>query len=353
MSNEISWTDKPFYMVSKIGGRNYVLTADSGTADRKSVKTKPLVAGMANLWKAMRDTRGGAFLNHLGSGLFLTRDGDSLFLSRIDTGNPNQLWRIEDLGAPLWGINSYTDWEMKINLYGENLAGTTGMFHWDRGHDNEKWACSEETGTVETVSVAYHLELANKNFTDPPQRMLATFVDNSRGTSPLTSSIALQRTMTTSRSISTSTAETEGRKYTQTFGIKGGVKDVWEANASFGFEESSSTTKTLTDQTTDTNTVTDSATLNVTIPAGKNYRYQMAVYCAKFSIPFTATVRFTSSVPGSQPVTTTIEGVYDGVNAMRSEVEAAEMAAAPGAQAVAKVVDRYDAPINNKVRLAA
>ena len=61
----------------------------------------------------------------------------------INTGNPNQLWRVEDLGQPWCGINSYTDWEMKINVYGENLDGKTGMFHWDRGHDNEKWAISE------------------------------------------------------------------------------------------------------------------------------------------------------------------------------------------------------------------
>ena len=355
MSNEISWTDKPFYIQSRINGSNYVLTAaDGGTADNRGVKTKPLVPGMGNLWKAMSDTRGGAFLSHLGSGLFLTRVGDSLALKPINSGDANQLWRVEDLGLPWVGINSWTDWEKKINVYGSDLNGTTALWRWDGGADNEKWTLREETGTLETVSVTYHVESAIKNFNDPPTRMLATFVDNSRGTKDLTSTVALQRTMTTSRSITTSESNTEGRKYTQTFGIKGGVKDVWEANASFSFEESTSTTKSLTDQSTDTQSVTDTCTLNVTIPAGKNYRYQMAVYYAKFSIPFTATMRFTSSVPGAQPVTTTIEGVYNGVNAMRSEVEAAEMSvAAAQAQASARMVERFDAPITNKVRLAA
>jgi hypothetical protein len=353
MSNEIGWTDKPFYIQSKINGSNFVLTAaDGGTADNRGVKTKPLASGMANLWKAMPDTRGGAFLNHLGTGLFLTRVGDSLALRHINSGDANQLWRVEDLGLPWVGINSWTDWEQKINVYGSDLNGTTALWRWDGGADNEEWALREEAGTLETVSVKYHLESAIKNFNEPPTRMVATFIDNSRGTKDLTSSVALQRTLTTSRSITTSESNTEGRKYTQTFGIKGGVKDVWEANASLSFEESSSTTRSLTDQSTDTQTMTDSCTLNVTIPAGKYYRYQVAVYYAKFSIPFTATMKFTSSVPGAQPVMTTIEGVYNGVNAMRSEVEAAEMSAS-GAQAAAKTVDRFDAPITNKARLAA
>ena len=30
MSNEISWTDKPFYIQSRINGSNYVLTAADG-----------------------------------------------------------------------------------------------------------------------------------------------------------------------------------------------------------------------------------------------------------------------------------------------------------------------------------
>ena len=51
--------------MSKISGRNFVLTSDG---DGTYVKTKPMAAGMVNLWKAMPDTRGGAFLHHLGTG---------------------------------------------------------------------------------------------------------------------------------------------------------------------------------------------------------------------------------------------------------------------------------------------
>lgn len=352
MSNEIAWTAKPFYIQSKINGSNYVLTAaDGGSANDKGVKTKPLVPNINNLWKALSDTRGGAFLNHVGSGLFLTRVGGSLALRPINTGDANQLWRVEDLGSPWVGINSWTDWEQKINVYGSDLNGTTGLWHWDGGDDNEKWTLHEETGTLETVSVQYHIESAIRNFNEPPTRMLATFVNNSQGTKDLVSTVSLQRTLTTSRSITASESSTEGRKYTQTFGAKGGVKDVWEVNASLSFEESTSTTKSLSDQSTDTQSMTDTCTLNVTIPAGKNYRYQVAVYYAKFSIPFTATMRFQPSVPGAQPVTTTIEGVYNGVNAMRSEVEAAEVTAA-GQQAAA-AVQRFEAPITKPVRLAA
>jgi hypothetical protein len=355
MSNEISWTDKPFYIQSRIDGSNYVLTAaDGGTATSKGVKTKPLQANINYLWKAMRDTRGGAFLLHVGTGLYLTRSGDSLALRSINTGDANQLWRVEDLGAPWVGINSWTDWEMKINVYRSDLNGTTALFHWDGGADNEKWTLVEEAGTLDTISVQYHLEAAVRDFNEPPTRMLATFIDNSHGTKDLVSTVSLQRTLTTSRSITTSESDTVGRKYTQTFGAKGGVKDVWEVNASFSFEESSSTTKSLSDQNTDTQSMTDTCTLNVTVPAGKNYRYQVAVYYAKFNIPFTATMRFQSSTAGSAPVTTTIDGIYNGVNAMRSEVEAAEMpVAAQQSAATAAMVQKFNVPITNKVRLAA
>jgi hypothetical protein len=344
MSNEISWPEKPFYIQSKVEASNFVLTA---TEPDWEARTPRLIAGR-DLWKAEKDPPRGATLCHLRCGLFLTRVGDSLSLKPFDSNDDNQRWHVEDLGSPWVGINSHTDWEMKINIDHEDPSRGPIMFRWDGGHDNEKWALIEEAGTLETVSVQYHMERATTNTNDPPSLMQATFIDNSHGATDLTSSVSLQRTLTTTRSISTSQSDTEGRRYTQSFGAKGGVKDVWEVNAELKFEESSSTTKSLTDETTDQMSATDTCSLTVTVPAGKRYRYQIAVYYAKFSIPFTATLKFTPSVPHSDPVMTTIEGVYDGVASTRSDVEVVEVAMNGTDPSNQRTVQTYPLPIAQK-----
>jgi hypothetical protein len=348
MSNEIKWTTKPFYIQSKINGSNYVLTASGA-----GVKTIPLQSTIDNMWKASPDPRGGAFLIHLGTGLVLARNGESLALQALNTGNSGQLWRVEDLGSPWVGINSYTDWEQKINVYRSNLNGTTGLFHWDGGADNEKWLILDEDGTLATQQMQYFIDRATTDVSDPPSKMIATSIDNVQGAKDVTSTVALQRVITTSRQLTESTASTEGRKYTQTFAVKGGVKDVWEVSANLSFEESSSTTRSFSDQSTDTTSSADTVSVNVTVPAGKKYRYQVAVYSAKYSIPFTATLSFTSSVPGSQPVTTTINGTYNGVNATHSEVEVADITAAQPNSASVAVVKRIAVPIGQQAQRAA
>jgi hypothetical protein len=348
MSNEIKWTAKPFYIQSKINGSNYVLTASGG-----GVKTIPLQSTIDNMWKASPDPRGGAFLIHLGTGLVLARNGESLALQALNTGNSGQLWRVEDLGSPWVGINSYTDWEQKINVYRSNLNGTTGLYHWDGGADNEKWLILDEDGTLATQQMQYFIDRATTDVSDPPSKMIATSIDNVQGAKDVTSTVALQRVITTSRQLTESTADTTGRKYTQTFAVKGGVKDVWEVSANFSFEESSSTTRSFSDQSTDTTSSSDTVSVNVTVPAGKKYRYQVAVYSAKYSIPFTATLSFTSSVPGSQPITTTIDGTYNGVNATHSEVEVADITAARPNSAAVAVVKRIAVPIGKQAQRAA
>ena len=161
--------------------------------------------------------------------------------------------------------------------------------------------------------------------------------DNTRSGTPLTGSETLSRTLTTSRSITNSTSDTTGRKYTQTFSAKGGVDKVFEVSASASFEESSSTTISYSDQSTVSNTVTDSQTVSINVPAGKKYRYQIVVHYGKCNINYTATMVFQSVVPNSQPYRFTSSGVYTGVNEIASDVVASDITQeVAGAQIIAQ-----------------
>lgn len=334
--NEIEFPDKPFYIDSRLN------TGDSLTVNANNqIKTQARVANAQFQWIAKPDVSlHGYVLVHLGTGNVLTRSNDSLSLAALSTGNRDQLWRIESLDGPWCAINSNADWEKKINVYGSDLNGTIGLWRWDGG-DNEKWSIRKEEGELTVDSIEYHVDRAVKDFNQPPTKLAATFIDNSAGSVPITSTVSLARTVTTSRTVTTTESNTVANRYVQSFGAKGGVKDVWEVNASFQFEQSSSKTISLSDSKTDTTSDTDTTTLQVVVPAGKRYRYQIAVYYAHFSIPFTAHMTFRSNVAGAQPQSLTVDGTYDGVSGMRSEVEVAEMPAVSAApQAQPQTVER-------------
>ena len=116
------------------------------------------------------------------------------------------------------------------------------------------------------------------------------------------------------------TSDTKGEKYTQTFGVKGGVDKKFEVSASASFEESSSSTISFSDQHTDSTSVTDEQVVNVNVPAGKKYNYQIVVHYGTCAIHYVAQMVFTSIVPNSAPYKFKSNGIYNGVNQIRSEV---------------------------------
>ena len=154
----------------------------------------------------------------------------------------------------------------------------------------------------------------------PPSHCAVTTVDNTLGGTPVTSTYSLARTVTTQRSITNSESDTSGHKYTQTFSIKGGIDKVVEVSASASFEESDSKTISLTDQKTNTETVTDTISTQVNVPAGRKYAYHVVVYYGKVSVPYTAHSTFQSSTTGAAPVSVTTQGVFTGVNKTNNEI---------------------------------
>jgi hypothetical protein len=240
--------------------------------------------------------------------------------ANLDSADATQLWRVEDLGSPWVGINTLLNWEGKINVYGSDVNGTIGIYHWDGGADNEEWDLLQEIGECTVDSVEYHMDKAVADLALPPAHCTATTVDNTKGGTAVKSTYTLARSVTTQRTITNSQSDTTGHKYTQTFSVKGGIDKVVEVSASASFEESDSKTIAFSDQKTNSETVTDTIGTEVNVPAGKKYRYQVVVYYGKVTVPYTATLTFKSSTPGAQPIRITQDGVFTGVNSTNNEI---------------------------------
>ncbi len=331
MSNEVAFPTKPFYIMSKIGHSNWTLTVADGR-----VKLQRLTSTIDQIWTATPDSRGGSILRHVDSGLVLAcglvnffggikLPGGPLKAVNVDSSDPAQLWRAESLGSPWVGINTFINWEFKINVYGSDVNGTVGVYGWDGGADNEEWNLIEETGSSTVDSVTYDMSRAVADMGQPPSFCKATTVDNIHGGSPITSTYELQRSVTTTHSITNSTSDTTAHKYTQTFSVKGGISKIVEVSASASFEESDSKTISLTDQTTTSDTESDKITTQVNVPPGKKYRYQVVVYYGKVNVPYTAQLTFQSNTTGAAPVHLTTHGTFTGVNATNYDVVATDL----------------------------
>src|SRR5882757_3278364 len=190
-NNAIDFPTKPFYIMSKIGGSNWVLTLTPDGA----VVMRQLTGAIDQLWTATSDPRGAAFLRHVSTGrvlayqlvqinpMFPQMPGGPLQSANLNGSDPKQLWRREDLGGGWSGINAFLNWEGKINVYDSNVLfnGTVGIFHWDGGADNEEWNFVEEAGEVTVDSVTYDLAKAVADLGIPPSQGSAITVDNSAG----------------------------------------------------------------------------------------------------------------------------------------------------------------------------
>jgi hypothetical protein len=323
------WPTGPFYIMSQLQCSNYVLAPK---ADGDQVGLQRLTSTIEQLWKATPDPRGGAFVQHAASGrvllfdydashfiaMFMGRSGGPIKLVPLDPSDGRQRWVTD--GDPWVNLSCVLRPGVAVDVYNFDPNGTVGMWGWE-GSPNQWWMLLPETGVITVGSVSYDFAHAAADLTSvPPQHCAETSVDNTHGGTPVTSTYALARSVTTMRAITHAESDTTSQKYTQTFGLKGGLDKVFEVSASASFEESTSKTMSLTDQRTESETVTDTITTQVNVPPGKKYAYHVAVYYGKVSVPYTATMTFQSSVPGSAPVPLTTQGVFQGVNAVRNEI---------------------------------
>jgi hypothetical protein len=331
MPTEIQFPTKPFYIMSKISRSNWVLTI----TPQGKVALERLKGTVDQAWTATPDPRGGAILRHVSTGKVLACEIEHISVpglveidvpagplkaADLDAGDARQLWRAEDVGDSWSAINTLLQWEAKINVYQSDVHGIVGIYQWDDGADNEEWRLTAEAGELTVDSVVYDMSKAVADLGMPPSHCTAITVDNTLSDTTVTSTYTLARTVTTQRSITNTESDTTGQKYTQTFSAKGGIAKVVEVTATASFEQTDSKTISLTDQKVNTESVTDTITTQLTVPANKKYAYNVVVYYGKVTVPYTAYLTFQSTTAGAKPVKLTVQGVFTGVNKVNNEI---------------------------------
>jgi hypothetical protein len=200
----------------------------------------------------------------------------------------------------------------------KDVVGWTNVI--GEGGDEALWNLIPETGTLAFKSIDYDLKQATSNLGVAPRYFEDDTIENTTDT-PLTGSKQFSWQTSKSRTLTNSYSQTSASTFTQTFGIKGGIKDVVEVSESSTFSTSQSDTEAQTDGTTTTETHTEVTTINWNVPAHKTYQYAVKESAGKVSVPYTATATFKSSVAGIHPRDITIQGIFEGVNVVRTEIE--------------------------------
>lgn len=332
---DIAWPKTPFYLMSKVGLADYVLTFDppDGALTPAQVVLRPLTATIDQLWVAIPDQRGGAQLKHVNSGLALGCSLGTLPppFGRVsipvgpvvgeahDQSKGTQLWVLQDEPRDNWqrvtSLLKTSDSFWAVSEGG--LGGSLSLGGWDdAGPDDFK--CIEETGQVTVTDVTYDLASATSNLSVPPVDCDSnTYVNN--GDTPMIQTVTLERTITESSEFTTNESDTTATKYTQTFEVTGDFGLV-NVKASAQFEESKSTTQGWSTNTVKTNTDTTRQATQINVPAGKTYEYHIVVSYGKVNVPYKATLTFQSSVPDKPKVTFPTEGFFNGLNATNTTV---------------------------------
>lgn len=351
----MEWPTQFFYIVSQAQSQNQALAVD----DNHTLQLRPLAGRFEELWKAepdlVRSSAGKecARIVHLASRQALTlpallpplslvplpavmKDIDhvdgraQLFFtdhSSVAQGNW-YLWRpwinkdyavgrVDTMANQATAKESLLQAALDLKQRPQRPGETGNGF---------AWQCLPETGHVTLVSADYDLTHATADLAVVPPVETGTIdIDNTAGGATVTSTYQLQRSVSQQYSITNSTSDTTSQQYTQTFSVEGTIGEVVKVSASASFEESYSQSVSLTDEKGHATTNTDTVGVQVNVPPGKKYRYSLSVFYGKVQVPYSAKMAFRSAVPGLPPVPFTQTGVFEGVNATRTEIAVADV----------------------------
>jgi len=309
-----------YFIVAKAtdnGGNSLALTAVNGVVHVQLLD----YSSEAQQWEKRKvtsrtDTQNPIFgLINRQTNTCVVRDGNhqgaNLVLRSPDTCNFEELamWRDE----PSWGgINSYADWEQKINIPG-NGPYSSGQqivtWGYSGGAPNESWYYVQDNVTAELVSISFKEDLA-KILQLPPVLFHTQVIENNSDVKQE----GMETSYTTAIADNYSFTEEKGQKFTMSQGLSVklpeigvGMKVTFKEELSFTFS-----TKTAT-STSRSMTVT----FNPPVAPRSKVQCQAIVLNGKLDIPYTAVVKYTS--PGKTPVQKSIAGVFTRVNAWHIE----------------------------------
>ncbi|MES2441358.1 MAG: hypothetical protein V4574_00895 [Pseudomonadota bacterium] len=319
--HETVWPDSVFFIQSCTRGSNLVLASADGT----NVAFQHRNGSPDQMWRAVKDVRGSAYLQHIASGRMLRAklldnnplrivlvDMGSVDLADRDESNVNQQWRIEILGDNR-GIVCSSDWNLRLRTSFRNQdAITIGMYN--HGEADERWIIAEELGQSTIVSTTYDLDKA-KVFNRKPTESFAKSLDNRQSSVANKFTEKLVWSDTKVRTFTRTTTHTTAEIYTQNFGVKGGFDKVVEVSAGGSAQESTTDSSSISEGSSDSTTRTREFSLDFNVPAGKKYSAHTVVFVGEVEVPYRSKMTFRSSFfPSVAEVEYTVEGIFRGVN---------------------------------------
>lgn len=337
---------QPFYIQSKVGLQDYVLVPGRSDGAKLPVKIEHRTGALDELWTATPDPRGGAYICNLGDlsevfgssagPLCLAIDepdrGARVYVEKLSAANARQMFEVsKEFGDPWVGVRTLSEYEIGMWIHAylfiqlrdrNNPDGEIVAWAFNKGSGDEKvqWNLIPENGELTIKSITYDTDKAVRNLNLPPRFFAADSYENTTDTLQ-TASKSFSWQSSKSMSLTTSDSHTSGSAFSQTFGIKGGIKDVVELSSSTTFSSSTSDTKMQTDGKTTTETTINTTNINYSVPPHKSYLYSVKELAGQINVPYTAVGEFKSSVPGVATKTLTINGVFVGVNVYNTMIE--------------------------------
>jgi len=212
-------------------------------------------------------------------------NGTPLVLKSPDTISFSDLamWRREDWG----GLNSYADWEQKINIPGNGpYRDGQSLVTWkySGGASNESWNFVAEASEIQLVSINFDID-AKQVLGLTPENYTYQLIDNG-------SDIAqpnVQTSYTSSVEDSYSCTDETGIKISTDTSLTVGIP-VIDAKAKISLKTETNF-KFSTTKATSTNTSV-TATFSPTVPAKGKVKFTAMILSGKIDVPYTAQVKY-------------------------------------------------------------
>jgi len=306
----------PFYIMSKIGNSNWVLSA----RPNNRLQITPADFRPEQLWTRVESQGGGSFhLINLSNNKALKQSGfkNELTLVDFNRGDNSQKWRTGQWGE-WFGIAALNDPNQLVNVAGYSWNENNAVVLWEfsRADFNELWKAVTDFGQFSLTNINYDLSRLVVDNSLQPVNCVAVEVNTMNGL-PSRDSLELQRQFTTSTRFTYSESTNKILAITNKIGAKLIWKDFLEVGEEVTMTGQTSTTVTFGKEDAIVETTSDKVTHSVDVPAGRRIKFWVVVKNGKINVPYTATIRRTD---GPRIQDTQVSGQYERINATSYEI---------------------------------
>ncbi|MCG7406645.1 ETX/MTX2 family pore-forming toxin [Paenibacillus sp. ACRRX] len=233
-------------------------------------------------------------------------NGSKLYLESVSEADVNGLmvWRDDHVTGTHNAINSYVDWEQKVNIPGNGPYADGNVlvtWEWSKGQPNELWVFVPDKKTISVKRMDFQMDKAIILNSVP-------IVSSKQIVSNHTDTEQTQKvTLSFSKGYTYSFTRERGIKISETVKFKGGLPLVGESEVEIVVEGSRTYSETNTQE--DTQEITTE--VPVVLPPRKSIEVSAILLQGIIDVPYTVT--FDIEYPGKK-VEETVSGKYTGVN---------------------------------------